>query len=82
MSAACCLLAGSPAIADSVTLPDMLIGVTQGFLEFTVEDYLATSQTEGRYEIEVKQLDPRMRMPMCDKELTASLENTPVLWAG
>ena len=77
MSAACCLLAGSPAIADSVTLPDMLIGVTQGFLEFTVEDYLATSQTEGRYEIEVKQLDPRMRMPMCDKELTASLENTP-----
>ncbi len=53
----------------------MLIGVTQGFLEFTVEDYLATSQTEGRYEIEVKQLDPRLRMPMCDKELTASLES-------
>jgi len=58
----------------------MLIGVTQGFLEFTVEDYLATSQTEGRYEIEVKQLDPRLRMPMCDKELTASLESpaTPI----
>jgi flagella basal body P-ring formation protein FlgA len=36
----------------------MLIGVTQGFLEFTVEDYLATSQTEGRYEIQVNQLDP------------------------
>jgi flagella basal body P-ring formation protein FlgA len=53
----------------------MLIGVTQGFLEFTVEDYLATSQTEGRYEIEVKQLDPRMHMPMCDKELTATLES-------
>lgn len=53
----------------------MLIGVTQGFLEFTVEDYLATSQTEGRYEIEVNKLDPRLRMPMCDKELTASLES-------
>jgi flagella basal body P-ring formation protein FlgA len=53
----------------------MLIGVTQGFLEFTVEDYLATSQTEGRFEIEVKQLDPRMHMPMCDKELTATLES-------
>ncbi|MBH2079921.1 MAG: flagellar basal body P-ring formation protein FlgA [Pseudomonadales bacterium] len=53
----------------------MLIGVTQGFLEFTVEDYLATSQTEGRYEIQVSQLDPRLRMPMCDKELTASLES-------
>ncbi|MNI17509.1 Flagella basal body P-ring formation protein FlgA precursor [compost metagenome] len=53
----------------------MLIGVTQGFLEFTVEDYLATSQTEGRYEIQVNQLDPRMHMPMCDRELTATLES-------
>ena len=58
----------------------MLIGVTQGFLEFTVEDYLATSQTEGRYEIQVNQLDPRLRMPLCDKELTATLESpaTPI----
>jgi len=58
----------------------MLIGVTQGFLEFTVEDYLASSQTEGRYEIQVNQLDPRLRMPMCDKELTATLESpaTPI----
>ena len=67
--------AGSPAVADPVTLPDLLIGVTQGFLEFTVEDYLATSQTQGRYEIEVKQLDPRLRLPPCDKELTATLES-------
>ena len=58
----------------------MLIGVTQGFLEFTVEDYLASSQTEGRYEIQVNQLDPRLRMPLCDKELTATLESpaTPI----
>ncbi|MFL6609282.1 MAG: flagellar basal body P-ring formation chaperone FlgA [Pseudomonas sp.] len=74
--AACLLASGGPAVgAAEVTLPDLLIGVTQGFLEFTVEDYLATSQTEGRYEIEVNQLDPRLRMPMCDKELTASLES-------
>eukprot|EP01030_Chromulinospumella_sphaerica_P007412 gene7412-7253_t len=53
----------------------MLIGVTQGFLEFTVEDYLATSQTQGRYEIQVNPLDPRLRMPTCDKELTATLES-------
>jgi flagella basal body P-ring formation protein FlgA len=80
MSAVCLFNAGSPALADAVTLPDMLIGVTQGFLEFTVEDYLATSQTEGRYEIEVNRLDPRMHMPMCDKELTATLESpaTPI----
>ncbi|MDQ0741913.1 flagellar basal body P-ring formation chaperone FlgA [Pseudomonas sp. W4I3] len=66
---------GVAARADNVTLPDLLIGVTQGFLEFTVEDYLATTQTPGRYEIQVNQLDPRLRMPMCDKELTATLES-------
>ena len=41
--------------AESFTLPEQLIGVTQGFLEFTVEDYLAKGQIEGRYEIEVRQ---------------------------
>ncbi|MGR3885906.1 flagellar basal body P-ring formation chaperone FlgA [Pseudomonas sp. 1152_12] len=66
---------GVTARADNVTLPDLLIGVTQGFLEFTVEDYLANTQTPGRYEIQVSQLDPRLRMPMCDKELTATLES-------
>ncbi|KTC15485.1 flagellar biosynthesis protein FlgA [Pseudomonas marginalis ICMP 9505] len=66
---------GITARADNATLPDLLIGVTQGFLEFTVEDYLATTQTPGRYEIQVNQLDPRLRMPLCDKELTASLES-------
>jgi len=67
--------AGTTARADNVTLPDLLIGVTQGFLEFTVEDYLATTQAPGRYEIQVNPLDPRLRMPMCDKELTATLES-------
>jgi flagella basal body P-ring formation protein FlgA len=61
--------------AESFTLPEQLIGVTQGFLEFTVEEYLATSQIEGRYEIEVRQLDPRLRMAFCDKELTAALQS-------
>jgi len=66
------LTSGARALADNITLPEQLIGATQGFLEFTVEDYLATSQTEGRYEIEVAQIDPRLRMPQCDKELTAT----------
>ena len=61
--------------ADDTTLPEQLIGVTQGFLEFTVEDYLATAQIEGRYEIEVSQLDPRLRMPGCDQQLAATLES-------
>jgi flagella basal body P-ring formation protein FlgA len=61
--------------ADDATLPEQLIGVTQGFLEFTVEDYLATNQIDGRYQVEVKQLDPRLRMPLCDKDLTAELQS-------
>ncbi|WP_259105528.1 flagellar basal body P-ring formation chaperone FlgA [Pseudomonas sp. JUb42] len=60
---------------DTATLPEQLIGVTQGFLEFTVEDYLATNQIDGRYQIEVNNLDPRLRMPGCDKDLTATLES-------
>ncbi|WP_286184323.1 flagellar basal body P-ring formation chaperone FlgA [Pantoea sp. Cy-639] len=60
-------------------MPEQLIGVTQGFLEFTVEDYLATTQTEGRYEIQVNALDPRLRMPLCSQQLDASLESpTPL----
>ena len=73
---ALCLLApGTRALADAVTLPEQLIGVTQGFLEFTVEDYLATTQTTGRYEIQVNPLDPRLRMPLCSQQLDASLES-------
>ena len=60
---------------NNVTLPEHLIGVTQGFLEFTVEDFLASSQTEGRYEITVNDLDPRLRMAHCDKQLTANLQS-------
>ncbi|MDD0972673.1 flagellar basal body P-ring formation chaperone FlgA [Pseudomonas fontis] len=76
LAALCLLLApGVRTLADAFTLPEQLIGVTQGFLEFTVEDYLATSQTEGRYEIQVNSLDPRLRMPLCDQQLGASLES-------
>lgn len=78
--AAMCLLApGVRTLADAFTLPEQLIGVTQGFLEFTVEDYLATTQTQGRYEIQVNPLDPRLRMPLCSQQLDASLESpTPL----
>ena len=75
VTAACLLGAGTQARADAFTSPDQLIGETQGFLEFAVEDYLATRQTEGRYEIQVNTLDPRLRLAHCDKELTASLES-------
>ncbi|MEE3505300.1 MULTISPECIES: flagellar basal body P-ring formation chaperone FlgA [unclassified Pseudomonas] len=66
---------GQFAQSEPLSLSDQLIGVTQGFLEFSIEDYLATTQTEGRYQIQVNQLDPRMTLTQCDKELTASLES-------
>ncbi|MGG5290886.1 flagellar basal body P-ring formation chaperone FlgA [Pseudomonas shirazensis] len=75
LAALCLLASGARALADAVTLPEQLIGVTQGFLEFTVEDYLATTQTAGRYEIQVNNLDPRLRMPLCSQPLDASLES-------
>lgn len=64
-----------PGKAQNFTLPEQLIGVTEGFLEYTVQEYLSNNQIEGRHEIQVRQLDPRMRMAHCDKDLTASLES-------
>ena len=75
LAAGALLGVGTYSRADAFTSPEQLIGVTQGFLEFTVEDYLATSQTEGRYQIQVNNLDPRLRLAHCDKELTATLES-------
>ncbi len=80
LAALCLLACAGRTLAAAFTLPEQLIGVTQGFLEFTVEDYLATTQTEGRYEIQVNPLDPRLRMPLCSQQLDASLEGsgTPI----
>lgn len=71
----CVSTAASLSRAENVTLPEQLIGATQGFLEFTVQEYLTANQIEGRYDIQVKQLDPRTRMPFCDKDLTAELHS-------
>ena len=60
--------------AGALTLPEELIGTTEGFLEFTVEDYLERSEIPARYEIQVNPLDPRLRLAACDNDLTQSLE--------
>ena len=65
----------TPGKAQNFTLPEQLIGVTEGFLEYTVQEYLTANQIQGRHEIQVRSLDPRMRMAHCDKDLTASLES-------
>lgn len=74
---ALCLLGYSPARAAADTLPEVLIGATEGFLEFTVEDYLERSEIDARYEIRVNPIDPRLRLASCDSDLTQSLESSP-----
>lgn len=59
----------------AATLPEQLIGTTHSFLELTVADYLQRSEIQGRHEIEINRLDPRLRLPLCDKELTVTLES-------
>ncbi len=71
----CAALAAGPTRAEGFTAPEILIGSTQGFLEFKVEDYLQTSGIEARYEIEVARIDPRLRLVQCDKGLTQALES-------
>ncbi len=61
--------------AADLTLPEELIGATEGFLEFMVEDYLQRSEITGRHEIQVNPLDPRLRLAACDSDLTQSLES-------
>ncbi|AGI23625.1 flagellar basal body P-ring formation chaperone FlgA [Pseudomonas sp. MT3] len=71
----CAALAAGPTRAGGFTAPEILIGSTQGFLEFKVEDYLRTSGIDARYEIEVARIDPRLRLVQCDKDLTQALES-------
>ncbi|MCJ1888208.1 flagellar basal body P-ring formation protein FlgA [Pseudomonas sp. LA21] len=71
----CAALAAGSTRAEGFTAPEILIGSTQGFLEFKVEDYLQTSGIEARYEIEVARIDPRLRLVQCDKDLTQALES-------
>ena len=65
----------SQAHAADLTLPEELIGATEGFLEFMVEDYLQRSEINARHEIQVNPLDPRLRLAACDSDLTQSLES-------
>jgi flagella basal body P-ring formation protein FlgA len=74
LPALCCLGYG-PASSATLTSPEMLIGTAEGFLEYAVEEYLQRGSIQGRSEIRVNRLDPRLRLALCDKELAASLES-------
>ncbi|MDA8486180.1 flagellar basal body P-ring formation chaperone FlgA [Pseudomonas resinovorans] len=72
---ALCCLGYSPASSANLTSPEVLIGTAEGFLEFAVEEYLQRSNIQGRSEIQVNRLDPRLRLTECDKDLTTRLES-------
>ncbi|MVW76294.1 flagellar basal body P-ring formation chaperone FlgA [Pseudomonas xionganensis] len=61
--------------AANATLPEQLIGASQSFLEQAVGNYLQRSNIQGRHEIQINRLDPRLRLPQCDQELSISLES-------
>nr|WP_262410559.1 flagellar basal body P-ring formation chaperone FlgA [Pseudomonas alcaligenes] len=73
---ALCLLGYHSLQAAALMLPEELIGATEGFLEFSVEDYIERSEIQARYEISVNPIDPRLRLAACDNDLTQSLENS------
>ncbi|WP_184682508.1 flagellar basal body P-ring formation chaperone FlgA [Pseudomonas fluvialis] len=64
-------IAASPAFTTS----EMLIGASQSFLEQRVGEYLQQSSIEGRPLIEIKRLDPRLRLAACDTPLSIRLES-------
>ncbi len=61
--------------AAEITSPEQLIGISQQFLEEAVNSYLVRSEIQARHEVEVHRLDPRLRLPACNKEPVVRLES-------
>jgi flagella basal body P-ring formation protein FlgA len=64
-----------PPVSAATMRTDDLIGASETFLEQAVGDYLQRSNIAGRHEIQINRLDPRLRLPLCDQDLTTSLES-------
>ena len=73
LTSGCLLL--TALIAHAQTAPEQLIGVTSRFLEQAVASHIENNKIEGRTEIKVADLDPRLVLRACDKELIARLES-------
>lgn len=65
----------SATAAATFTSTEQLIGATEAFLEQATTEYLQRSEIQGRHEIRVNRLDPRLRLPLCDQPLTTTLES-------
>lgn len=57
------------------TTSQMLIGASQSFLEQAVAEYLQQSGIDGRPQIEINRLDPRLRLAACASPLSIRLES-------
>lgn len=57
------------------TSTEQLIGATESFLEQATTEHLQRSEIQGRHEVRVNRLDPRLRLPLCDQPLTTTLES-------
>jgi flagella basal body P-ring formation protein FlgA len=64
-----------PLVSAAAMRTDELIGASETFLEQAVGDYLQRSNIAGRHEIQINRLDPRLRLPLCDQDLSTSLES-------
>lgn len=61
--------------AATITTTDELIGAAESFLEQAVVEYLQRSEIQGRHEVSINRLDPRLRLPECDQALSVRLES-------
>jgi flagella basal body P-ring formation protein FlgA len=62
-------------VTADATRPEQLIDAGEVFLEQAVSDYLQRSDIDGRHEIQINRLDPRLRLPLCGQPLTTTLES-------
>lgn len=69
------LMPGFGLVAQGLTQPQQLIDATQLFLEDAVQEYLQRTEIDGRHEVTVNRLDPRLRLAACDLPITAALES-------
>jgi flagella basal body P-ring formation protein FlgA len=65
----------SGVVTADATRPEQLIDAGEVFLEQAVGDYLQRSNIDGRHEIQINRLDPRLRLPLCGQPLTTTLES-------
>jgi flagellar basal body P-ring formation protein FlgA len=69
------LIGYSCGAAAAITTTDQLIGAAESFLEQAVVEYLQRSEIQGRHEVSINRLDPRLRLPECDQALSVRLES-------